>query len=264
MVFKYFLFIIFLTSNVCLALDLPNNALQGSLIIGHDFNADEVIVDGKKIKISKNGYFVIPVDRDQLDQINISLIKKSELYKIHQIKIVEREFQIQEINGLPQNMVTPDEEVLKRIISENKIIKKSKAVNSDYEYFTNDFIQPVNGIITGVFGSQRILNGKAKNPHRGLDIAAEKGTPVLSTNDGVVILAEEDLYYTGGTIVIDHGHGVKSIYAHLNSVEVKVDDKIKRNNVIGTVGSTGRSTGPHLHWGVMVFNTYVDPSLLIN
>ena len=150
-----------------------------------------------------------------------------------------------------------------------KLIKRLLRIYGDnadkiYEYFTNDFIQPVNGIITGVFGSQRILNGKAKNPHRGLDIAAEKGTPVLSTNDGVVILAEEDLYYTGGTIVIDHGHGVKSIYAHLNSVEVKVDDKIKRNNVIGTVGSTGRSTGPHLHWGVMVFNTYVDPSLLIN
>ena len=131
------------------------------------------------------------------------------------------------------------------------------------ENFLNGFVQPVKGIITGVFGSQRVLNGKPKSPHRGLDIANNEGTPVVSTNDGIVILAEPDLYYTGGTIVVDHGYGVKSIYAHLASVDVTLNSKIKKNEVIGTVGSTGRSTGPHLHWGIMVFDTYVDPELLL-
>ena len=159
--------------------------------------------------------------------------------------------------------MTPDEKVLERIIAENKIIKRSKKIMIDGEYFINSFVQPVDGIITGVFGSQRILNGKAKSPHRGLDIANEEGTPVVSTNDGLVVLAEPDLYYTGGTIVIDHGYGVKSIYAHLATVDVELNKNVKRNEVIGTVGSTGRSTGPHLHWGIMVFDTYIDPQILL-
>ena len=96
-----------------------------------------------------------------------------------------------------------------------------------------------------------------------MDIAAAEGEPVIATNDGIIILAEEDLYYTGGTIMIEHGHGVKSIYAHMSRVDVKVDDVVLKSQRIGSVGSTGRSTGPHLHWGVMLLNTYVDPALLI-
>ena len=133
----------------------------------------------------------------------------------------------------------------------------------DETFFKNQFIQPTSGVISGVFGSQRILNGKAKSPHRGLDIAADEGTPIYACNDGIVIHAENDLYYTGGTIILDHGHGVKSIYAHMSEVKVNVNDKVTKDDVIGSVGSTGRSTGPHLHWGVMVFNEYVDPALLI-
>ena len=180
-----------------------------------------------------------------------------------EIIVLKRNFDIQEINGLPSKLVTPDEKVLERIIAENKIIKRSKKIMIDDEHFINSFVQPVEGIVTGVFGSQRILNGKAKSPHRGLDIANDEGTAVVSTNDGLVVLAEPDLYYTGGTIVIDHGYGVKSIYAHLATVDVKLNNIVKRNEVIGTVGSTGRSTGPHLHWGIMVFDTYIDPQLLL-
>ena len=161
-------------------------------------------------------------------------------------------------------MVTPLEDgIIERIIAENKVIKEKKLVNTDSTFFVSSFIIPTEGIISGVFGSQRILNGKAKSPHRGLDIANNEGTPVVSTNDGLVVLAEPDLYYTGGTIVIDHGYGVKSIYAHLATVDVELNNTVKRNEVIGTVGSTGRSTGPHLHWGIMVFDTYIDPQLLL-
>ena len=246
--------------------DLPQKVLQGELIISQltgfsDQNKVKIFKDKVPLKVSKNGYFVIPIDRDRKNNVLLEICKDK--CESTEIIVLKRNFDIQEINGLPSNLVTPDEKVLERIIAENKIIKRSKKIMIDGEYFINSFVQPVDGIITGVFGSQRILNGKAKSPHRGLDIANEEGTPVVSTNDGLVVLAEPDLYYTGGTIVIDHGYGVKSIYAHLATVDVELNNNVKRNEVIGTVGSTGRSTGPHLHWGIMVFDTYIDPQILL-
>ena len=160
-------------------------------------------------------------------------------------------------------MVTPPKSFWDRIKRENKVIREVRSLDSNVDFIFQKFDWPTKGIISGVFGSQRILNGRAKSPHRGLDIANDEGTAVVSTNDGLVVLAEPDLYYTGGTIVIDHGYGVKSIYAHLATVDVKLNNIVKRNEVIGTVGSTGRSTGPHLHWGIMVFDTYIDPQLLL-
>ncbi len=230
--------------------DLPQKVLQGDLIISQvigytDHTKVKIFKDKVPLKVSKNGYFVIPIDRDRKNNVQLEICKDQ--CESTEIIVLKRDFDVQEINGLPSKLVTPDEKVLERIIAENKIIKRSKKIMIDNEYFINSFVQPVKGIVTGVFGSQRILNGKAKSPHRGLDIANEEGTPVLSTNDGLVVLAEPDLYYTGGTIVIDHGYGVKSIYAHLASVDVKLNNTVKRNEVIGTVGSTGRSTGPHLH-----------------
>ena len=123
---------------------------------------------------------------------------------------------------------------------------------------------PVDGIISGVYGSQRILNGKPRWPHYGIDIAAKKGTKIKSSGSGIVTMAEDDLYYTGGTIIIDHGHGVSTIYSHLEKVLVEVGDKIKQNEIIGTVGSTGRSTGPHLDFRVNWFQTRLDPMSILN
>ena len=262
-----FYFLLFENSSAQIKYDLPDRVLQGDIIISkiHEYNENSNIkLFNDKIphEVSKNGYFVVPIDRDRKNNILIEICK-NKICETNEIIILKRNFDIQEINGLPTKLVTPDKKVLERIIAENKIIKKSKKILLDNEDFINGFVQPVDGIITGVFGSQRILNGKPKSPHRGLDIANNEGTPVVSTNDGVIILAEPDLYYTGGTIVIDHGYGVKSIYAHLASVDVALNSKIKKNEVIGTVGSTGRSTGPHLHWGIMVFDTYVDPELLL-
>lgn len=262
-----FYFLLFGNSNAQFRYDLPKRALQGEIIISkiHEYNkSSNIKLFSDKIphEVSKNGYFVVPIDRDRKNNILIEICK-NKICKTNEITVLKRNFDIQEINGLPSKLVTPDEKVLERIIAENKIIKQSKKILLENENFLNGFVQPVKGIITGVFGSQRVLNGKPKSPHRGLDIANNEGTPVVSTNDGVVILAEPDLYYTGGTIVVDHGYGVKSIYAHLASVDVTLNSKIKKNEVIGTVGSTGRSTGPHLHWGIMVFDTYVDPELLL-
>ena len=262
-----FYFLLFGNSNAQFRYDLPKRALQGEIIISkiHEYNKSsniKLFSDKIPLEVSKNGYFVVPIDRDRKNNILIEICK-NKICETNEITVLKRNFDIQEINGLPTKLVTPDEKILERIIAENKIIKQSKKILLENENFLNGFVQPVKGIITGVFGSQRVLNGKPKSPHRGLDIANNEGTPVVSTNDGIVILAEPDLYYTGGTIVVDHGYGVKSIYAHLASVDVTLNSKIKKNEVIGTVGSTGRSTGPHLHWGIMVFDTYVDPELLL-
>ena len=264
--FLIFYFLLYGIVNSQNRYDLPQKVLQGELIISQingstDQTKVKIFKDKIPLKVSKNGFFVIPIDRDRKNNVLLEICMDQ--CESNEIIVLKRNFDIQEINGLPSKLVTPDEKVLERIIAENKIIKRSKKIMIDDEYFINSFVQPVEGIVTGVFGSQRILNGKAKSPHRGLDIANDEGTPVVSTNDGLVVLAEPDLYYTGGTVVIDHGYGVKSIYAHLATVDVKLNNTVKRNEVIGTVGSTGRSTGPHLHWGIMVFDTYIDPQLLL-
>jgi murein DD-endopeptidase MepM/ murein hydrolase activator NlpD len=136
---------------------------------------------------------------------------------------------------------------------------KARAINSDLIYFKEKFIMPVEGIISGVYGSQRILNGKPRWPHYGIDIAAKQGTMIKSSGTGVVTMAEDDLYYTGGTVIMDHGHGISTIYSHLENVLVSVGDRINQGDIIGTVGSTGRSTGPHLDFRINWFQTRLDP-----
>ena len=160
-------------------------------------------------------------------------------------------------------MVTPPKSFWDRIKKENKIIKEVRSLNSNVDFVFQKFTWPAQGIISGVFGSQRILNDKPKRPHYGIDIAAKKGATVVAPTESIVRMAEKDLYYTGGTIMLDHGHGLTSVYSHLSSINVKVGDKILKNQKIGEVGSTGRSTGPHLDWRVNWFDQRLDPLLLL-
>ena len=264
---KFRLLLIFISiiySNFAYTKILPNSVLQGGLIVGQLEIGDTLKLNGNNIKLSNDKYFVFAIDRDEIGPMNITVFGNDKVISINQIKVIKRDYEIQRINGLPKKMVTPDEEVIKRIIADNKIIVKAKELDLNNTFFKNSFLIPTNGIISGVFGSQRILNDVPKSPHKGLDIAAPEGQIILSTNDGIVTLAEDNLYYTGGTIIVDHGHGVKSIYAHMSSVDVVTQQKVSKGEMIGKVGSTGRSTGPHLHWGVMWFNQYVDPQLLVN
>ena len=264
---KFRLLLIFISiiySNFAYTKILPNSVLQGGLIVGQLEIGDTLKLNGNNIKLSNDKYFVFAIDRDEIGPMNITVFGNDKVISINQIKVIKRDYEIQRINGLPKKMVTPDEEVIKRIIADNKIIVKAKELDLNNTFFKNSFLIPTDGIISGVFGSQRILNDVPKSPHKGLDIAAPEGQIILSTNDGIVTLAEDNLYYTGGTIIIDHGHGVKSIYAHMSSVDVVTQQKVSKGEMIGKVGSTGRSTGPHLHWGVMWFNQYVDPQLLVN
>ena len=245
------------------AVEFKGKFIQGHFIIGQTEPNSKIIIDKKEIKVSKNGFFVFGIDRDRKFDILITKISNGKKEKIVK-KVFKRKYKIQKIDGLPENKVTPPEEVYKRIKKENNAIGEARAINSDLTYFKNKFIMPLDGIITGVYGSQRILNGKPKWPHYGIDIAAKQGTHIKSSADGIVTMAEDDLYYTGGTVIMDHGHGISTIYSHLENVLVSVGDKINQGDIIGTVGSTGRSTGPHLDFRVNWFQTRLDPMSVLN
>ena len=245
------------------AVEFKGKFFQGHFIIGQTEPGSKILIDKKEINVSKEGYFVFGIDRDRKFDIlitNISDGKKKKIIK----KVFKRKYNIQKIDGLPEDKVTPPEEVYKRIKKENNAIGEARAINSNLNYFKNKFIMPLDGIITGVYGSQRILNGKPKWPHYGIDIAAKQGTNIKSSGNGIVTMAEDDLYYTGGTIIMDHGHGISTIYSHLENVLVSVGDKINQGDIIGTVGSTGRSTGPHLDFRINWFQTRLDPMSVLN
>ena len=261
--FRLFFLIIFLISAHSNAIEFEGKFLQGHYIVGITNPSAKIIIDKKEVKVSNDGYFVFGIDRDRKFDLTITKIqtgKKEIVIK----KVLKRKYNIQRIDGLEESKVTPPESVYKRIKDENNKIGKARSINSDLPFFKNQFIMPVEGIISGVYGSQRILNGKPKWPHYGIDIAAKQGTMIKSSGSGTVTMAEDDLYYTGGTIIMDHGHGISTIYSHLENVMVTVWDKINQGDIIGTVGSTGRSTGPHLDFRINWFQTRLDPMSLLN
>ena len=260
---KILLFIAIIFSTHTQALEFQGKFLQGHFILGKAKIGSKVFIDKKQVKVSKDGYFVFGIDRDRKFDLTITKINNGKKEKIIK-KVLKRKYNIQRIDGLEESKVTPPESVYKRIKKENNKIGEARAINSDLPFFKNQFIMPVEGIISGVYGSQRILNGKPRWPHYGIDIAAKKGTMIKSSGSGVVTMAEDDLYYTGGTIIMDHGHGISTIYSHLETVLVSVGDKINKGDLIGTVGSTGRSTGPHLDFRVNWFQTRLDPMSILN
>ena len=260
---KLFLIITFLTTTQLNAVEFKGKFIQGHYIVGVTDPSSKIIIDKKNVKVSEDGYFVFGIDRDRKFDLTITKINNGKKEKIIK-KVLKRKYNIQRIDGLEESKVTPPESVYKRIKEENNKIGEARAINSDLPFFKNQFIMPVEGIISGVDGSQRILNGKPRWPHYGIDIAAKKGTMIKSSGSGVVTMAEDDLYYTGGTIIMDHGHGISTIYSHLETVLVSVGDKINKGDLIGTVGSTGRSTGPHLDFRVNWFQTRLDPMSILN
>ena len=261
--FRLFFLIIFLISTNSNAIEFEGKFLQGHYIVGITNPSAKILIDKKEVKVSNDGYFVFGIDRDRKFDLTITKIQNGKKEKIIK-KVLKRKYNIQRIDGLEESKVTPPESVYKRIKDENNKIGEARAINSDLPFFKNQFIMPVEGIISGVYGSQRILNGKPKWPHYGIDIAAKQGTMIKSSGSGTVTMAEDNLYYTGGTIIMDHGHGISTIYSHLENVMVSVGDKINQGDTIGTVGSTGRSTGPHLDFRINWFQTRLDPMSVLN
>ena len=261
---KILILLFFFISNNVLAVEFKGKFIQGHFIIGKTKPDTKVLIDKKEVRVTDDGYFVFGIGRDRKYDIVITLNKDGNKQRIVK-KVLKRKYNIQRIDGLPEEQVTPPEEVYVRIKKENKLIGDAKAIDSNLTYFKNKFIVPIeNTIISGVYGSQRILNGEPKWPHYGLDFAADEGTTIKAMLDGIVTLSEPDLYYTGGTLMFDHGHGISTIYLHMQKLLVKKGQKIKQGDVIGTVGSTGRATGPHLDIRLNWFQTRLDPETVLS
>ena len=262
-VIKYLILFFFVTFK-SYALQFNGKFIQGHFIVGKTDPNSKVIIDKKQIKVSKDGFFAFGIGKDRKYDVVIRIIKNGETTKVVK-KVQKRKYNIQRIDGLEEKKVTPPEEVYERIKKENILIAKAREINSDLDFFKNKFILPVdNAIITGVYGSQRILNGKPRWPHYGIDFAQELGTPIKAMADGVVTLAEKDLYFTGATLIFDHGHGISTLYMHLDQIFVELGDIVKQGDIIGTVGSSGRSTGPHLDVRLNWFGTRLDPATVLD
>ena len=243
--------------------DLNGSFTQGGLLFGKTLPGAQVFIDGNAVRVSKDGQFLVGFGRDaKLDWKLVVKHPDGSLFA-STVNISEREYEIQRIDGLPPSMVTPSEEDLKRIRADVAVVRAARTIDDDRTDFLENINWPVHGIITGVYGSQRILNGEPRRPHFGIDIHAPTGTPVRAPASGIVTVAHPDMYFSGATMIIDHGHGLSSTFLHLDQIVVEKGDYVKKDQVVATVGSSGRSTGPHLDWRLNLFSARLDPQLIV-
>ena len=262
-IIKYILILFLFSFNVS-AVEFSGKFIQGSFILGKTKPGSKVEIDNRQVKVSKDGYFAFGLSRERKNNIIIKVLKDKKL-EVFEKKVFKRKYKIQRIDGLPEKKVTPPKEVYERIKKENKIIGDARAIDSNLTFFKEKFIKPLdNAIVTGVYGSQRILNGKPKWPHYGIDFAAKEGTKIKAMLDGTATMVEPDLFYTGGTLIFDHGHGISTLYMHMKDIYVEKGQKVKQGDTIGTVGSTGRSTGPHLDVRLNWFDVRLDPATVLD
>lgn len=244
-------------------LKIQGELTQGSMLVGKTEPGNQVELNGHSLNVSESGYFVFGFEREAERDHELTVVTDAGERHQYSLEVASREFDIQRIDGLPQQTVTPDPEIQERVRRENQQIAQARQVRSDMTYFTGPYIWPAEGRISGVYGSQRILNGEPRAPHWGLDIAAPTGTPVYAPVNGVVVLAHPDMFMSGGTLIVDHGHGVFSNFLHLHRILVDVGDYIEQGDPIAEIGATGRATGPHLDWRMNWEAMRVDPQLLL-
>lgn len=236
---------------------------QGAMLYGTT-DAKSIRWGERVIDVDDKGRFVFGLGRDASPELKLTLTDADS--KIEQVSFAvrQREYDTQSIEGVASKYVSPPDEVIRRIQNDTAQVKAARAVYSASRFnYLEDFQMPAEGRISGIYGSQRIFNGVPKRPHYGLDIAAPSGTPVLAPVSGVVTLVHEDMYYSGGTLIVDHGRGISSTFIHLSKLHVKVGDEIEKGQVIAEVGSSGRSTGPHLDWRINWFDQRLDPELVL-
>lgn len=236
---------------------------QGGLVRGRAASGLQLKLNGRPLPLGPQGEFIFGFGRDEPAKAEFSVAAADGKTRTISLSVAKRQWDIQKIDGLPPAQVTPPPALLERIKRENAAIAAVRERMTPRLDYLSGFAWPADGPISGVYGSQRILNGEARAPHYGLDIAAPKGAPVRASTDGEVVLAEPDIYFTGGTLIIDHGYGINSAYSHLSAIHVKVGQRVKQGEVIGAVGATGRVTGPHLDWRVNWFEVRIDPQRLL-
>ena len=239
---------------------LRGGAVEGGLMIARTAPDNRVTLDDAAIPVAPDGLFIVGFHRDSDLPVTIGITTTDGTSQLTVLTPQQRSYQIQRIDGLQKNMVTPPENVIARIKSDQAAVAAARQTPAAAGDFWRGIDWPVTGRISGVFGSQRILNGQPRQPHYGIDIAVPKGTPVRAPASGLVTLVK-DLYFSGWTIIINHGLGLNSTFLHLDSTAISVGDTVQRGSIIGTVGSTGRSTGPHLDWRLDWQGRRIDASL---
>ncbi|MEH6525803.1 MAG: M23 family metallopeptidase [Sneathiella sp.] len=243
--------------------ELEGHFKQGGLIFGKTDPDAKVVFAGTTVRVAGSGRFVFGFGRDFKETATLTVELPTGEVERRVLKIEKRSYPTERLKGLPPSKVTPSEKFLKRIRKENGEIARLRAVDTEEEWYLSGWQWPAIGRVSGVYGSQRILNDIPKRPHFGLDVAAPVGTPIMASTDGKVKMVEEDLFYTGGTVMIDHGHGLVSVYSHLSKLDVKVGDFVRQGTKIGEIGKTGRATGAHLDWRLNWFKERLDPELLL-
>lgn len=249
------------------AVQLPANAQQGSLVIGRADAAAIVTVGARHLRISRDGRFVLGIGRDAGGEVDVTVQPPGAVATVHAIRVTPRDWPVERIVGAPPDTVQPTPDIAARIGREQARVTAARTRDDDRDDYLQAFAWPVHGRISGRFGNQRIYvlpdgSEVPDAPHSGMDIAAPQGTPVLAPVAGIVTFADT-LYLTGGTVLLDHGHGVSSNFLHLSRIDVHVGDAVRQGQVLGAVGMTGRATGPHLHWGMNWFDIRVDPLLVL-
>ena len=242
---------------------LEGDRMQGGLIRGQTLPGSVVKVDGRRVRVSDEGIFLLGFGRDAPPASKVEVHLPGGKTLSRSLRVAPRKYQIQRIDGLPPSKVTPPKKEWDRIAREAALAREARRLDSQRTDFLNGFIWPLRGRISGVYGSQRILNGRPRRPHFGVDIAAPVGTPAMAPADGVVTLVHPDMFYSGGTLIIDHGHGLSSTFIHLHRILVKEGQKVRQGEPVAEVGATGRVTGAHLDWRMNLFTTRLDPQLLV-
>lgn len=261
---RFLIFVLLVLSNPVSALTLKGYFNQGGFALGQVPYGTKVYLDDLEIPTTDEGDFALPFNRN-LKNPTLKLVNFDGTEQIHKISLKTRTYETQNVKGVQKKHVTPDPEHLKRIGKESEAITNAREsiTNLDAEMLF-DMIKPSEGRTSGVYGSKRLYNGQERTWHKGWDIAAKTGTKVVAPTDAVVALALPDSFFNGNLLVLDHGRGLYSIYAHLHKMFVKTGDKLTKGQLMAEVGTTGRSTGPHLHWGLYWRNIGLDPQLLMD
>lgn len=243
-------------------LELDGELRQGSLVVGRTDPEARVRFAGEAVRVSPGGVFLIGFGRDapRTRELVVELPDGARVERT--LEIARRDYDIQRIEGVPPETVSPPPEAMERIRRDIRLVKEARRRDDARTDFLDEFAWPVEGRITGIYGSQRFYNGEPRRPHYGIDIAAPAGTVVRAPAPGVVTVAEPDMYFSGGTLIVDHGHGLSSALLHMRRLYVAVGEHVERGDALGEVGAGGRATGPHLDWRINLFGRRLDPRLV--
>ena len=252
-----------LTCSLVQAIELTGTPVQGGLMFGQAAPGSSLSLDGEAIAISAQGQFVIGFGRDESGSRQLQVISPDGEVFQKELAVKKRQYAIERVDGLPPKTVTPDPAAAARIKEDGRMVTSARQHRDDQAYYANGFAWPAKGRISGVYGSQRVLNGEPRRPHFGLDIAAPQGTDVYAPADGLITMTHPDMYFSGGTIILDHGQGLSSSFLHLSKILVENGTFVKQGDLIARIGATGRASGPHLDWRMNWLDRRVDPQALL-